>query len=272
LKVKVLNGEELTTIGIGGKREVFFPKSLEELLKLDLKEFKFIGGGSNSVLKEKGPPLISLKGFNYLIYKGELLTLGSGVPLSAVLKEQLRRGFSLFEFLSGIPKATVGGLIAQNAGAFGFEVKEFLERVLYIDFEGQIREIREFSSFNYRESPFPKEGVVIEATFKIRKESNIRKRIRSFLLKRKNKQPSFYLKTAGSTFKNPKGESAGKLLDICGFKGFKLKNLKFSEKHANFLINTGKATFSEFTDIVETAREKVKEEFGIELSLEVKVL
>ncbi len=272
MKVKVLKGEELTSIGIGGKREVFFPKGVEELLKLNLKEFNFIGGGSNSVLRETGLPLISLKEFNYIKYQEELLTLGGGVLLPTVLKEQIKKEFSLFEFLAGVPRATVGGLIAQNAGAFGFEVKDFLKRVVFINGKGQLKEIKEFSSFKYRKSPFPEEGIVVEATFRIKREPKIKEKIRKFLRKRVEKQPPFYLRTAGSTFKNPKGESAGRLLDICGFKGFKLKSLKFSEKHANFLINTGKASFSEFTDIVEIAREKVKRELGVELSLEVKIL
>jgi UDP-N-acetylmuramate dehydrogenase len=89
---------------------------------------------------------------------------------------------------------------------------------------------------------------------------------------RLKKHPPFYLKTAGSTFKNPSGFSAGKLLDECGFRGFKLKNLKFSEVHANFLINEGGAPFSEFLEIVEIAREKVKDQKGVDLKLEVRVV
>ncbi len=273
MKVKTLPAVALTTLGVGKSRKVYFPESLRELRSLVKEGLTPIGGGSNAV-SAGSSPLISLKNFQKLEISGERLTVGAGVSLSKILKLQIKRGFSLFEFLAGIPRATVGGLIAQNAGAFGKEVSEFLEEITFITPEGEVERLKKPDGFGYRESPFPERGTVVEAVFKVKEEKReiARQRIRDFVFTRLSKQPPFFLKTAGSTFKNPPGESAGKLLDLCGLRGFKLGRLKFSEKHANFLINEGGAGLTEFEEIVELARERVKERFGMELNLEVKLI
>ena len=273
MKVKVLTAKELTTLGIGRPTRVYFPEDLSELSLLVREGFKPIGGGSNSVVSGE-TPLISLKGFQRVELKEKEITLGAGVPLRKVLKLQMKRGFLLFEFLAGIPRATVGGLIAQNAGAFNREVKELLKEVTFVTYSGEVKKLTEFKGFSYRESPFPKSGVVVEAKFKIEKEEKekVKEKIREFVLRRLSKQPPFFLRTAGSTFKNPPEESAGRLLDNCGLRGFSVGDLKFSEKHANFLINEGRGTLKDFQEIVEIGKERVRELFGIELNLEVKIL
>jgi UDP-N-acetylmuramate dehydrogenase len=271
LKVKTLPAGALTTLGVGRKRKVYLPESLEELRTLVKEGLTPIGGGSNAVLAGSSP-LISLKNFQKLELCGNRLTAGAGAPLSKILKLQIKKGFSLFEFLAGIPKATVGGLIAQNAGAFGSEVAKFLEEITFITPEGEVEKLRDFSGFGYRSSPFPKAGVVVEAVFRVKRDDSVKEKVEEFVFKRLSKQPPFYLKTAGSTFKNPPGDSAGRLLDACGLKGFKVGGLKFSEKHANFLINEGSGTLEDFYRITETAAQRVKERFGVELHLEVKLL
>lgn len=278
MKVKRLPASVITTLGIGGTHEVLFPESLEEIEKIVEnygKEGTYVlGGGSNLVISENcGKKFVSLEKFKKFKIEEDRLTLGAGVLLKKVIKEQLKRGFSLFEALAGI-RATVGGVIAQNAGAYGFSTKERLLEVKYYDFkEKEVKVLKNFSSFSYRNSPFPQIGIILEATFKIERDSKVKEKIKNYILKRLSFQPPFYLKTAGSTFKNPPPPypPAGKLLDEAGLKGFSIGKLKLSEKHANFLINCGGATFSEFQEITEIAREKVKREFGIELELEVKV-
>jgi UDP-N-acetylmuramate dehydrogenase len=276
LKAEVRNPIELTTIGVGAPRKVYVPENLLELRSLLKEGLRVVGGGSNTVLSEEGVPLVSLEKFRDVTLSGDLLRLGAGVKLSCVLRLQRKNKFSLFEFLSGVPRATVGGLVAQNAGAFGREIKDFLYSVEYLDIEsGEVLRLNReeiLNSFKYRSSPFPEGGVVVSATFKVVPDDNISEKIKRIVNLRLKKHPPFYLKTAGSTFKNPSGFSAGKLLDECGFRGFKLKNLKFSEVHANFLINEGGAPFSEFLEIVEIAREKVKDQKGVDLKLEVRVV
>lgn len=276
MKVEIRSPERLTTIGIGGRRKVYVPENLKELRSLIREGFPIIGGGSNVVLKDEGIPLISLELFKNVRFFGRTVELGAGVKLSEVLKLQQKLKFSLFEFLSGIPKATVGGLVAQNAGAFGKEVKDSLVRIFFIDRktgELSVMEREEIERrFGYRKSPFSEKGVIISALFKIEEYPEIGNEIKRYVSFRLKNHPPFFLKTAGSTFKNPEKIPAGKLLEECGLKGFSLRNLKFSEKHANFLINSGKATYGEFKEIVNFAIKKVLIERGINLELEIKVM
>ena len=276
MRVEVRSPEELTTIGIGAPRKVYIPTDVGELKLLLEEGFPVIGGGSNTVLSDASLPLISLEGFREIELKGDFLRVGAGVRLSEILKIQQLKGISLFEFLAGIPRATVGGLVAQNAGAFGREVKDFLYSVVYLSREsGEILELSRseiLKRFRYRSSPFPEAGVILSATFKVFPNKNIKSLIEESVKERLKRHPPFFLKTAGSTFKNPKGIPAGKLLDECGLRGFRLGSLRFSELHANFLINEGGAPYCEFSEIVSYAKERVKKLKGITLDLEVRVV
>ena len=276
MKVKVLSAEELTTIGVGAPRKVYFPESVGELRSLLREDFPVIGGGSNSVLSDKETPLVSTIFLKNVEFKGNQITLGAGVKLSQILKLQQKKGFSLFEFLAGIPRATVGGLIAQNAGAFGKEVKDFLVSVTYMEREtGEIKIMKReeiIHTFGYRKTPFPEKGVVLYAVFNIKPAQFIKEAIRKFVMLRLSKQPPFYLRTAGSTFKNPSSQSAGKLLDVAGLRGISVGNLEFSRHHANFIINKGKSRYDDLVTLVDIARERVKKLFKVDLELEIKIL
>ena len=273
MEVRELSAKELTTIGIGSSYPVYFPENLEELKSLLKNEDVFIiGGGSNTVLSErlKGK-LVSLRKFRNILLEKDKIAVGAGVKLGELLALQIQKNFSLFEFLAGIPKATVGGLVAQNAGAFGSEIKNRLIEIKFLSRETlQVEILRDFSEFGYRKSPFPELGAVIEATFRISPSQKIKEEIKRFVNLRLKKQPPFYLKTAGSTFKNPPGDSAGRLLDLAGLKGFRVGGVKFSEFHANFVINEG-GTFKDFIQLVKIGRERVRELFGTNLELEVKI-
>lgn len=275
MEVKLLSPEEITTIGVGAPRKVYFPESVRELRSLLKENLPVIGGGSNAVLSDSTTPLISTALFRNCTFNGDTVTLGAGVRLSQVLKLQQKMKFSLFEFLAGIPRATVGGLVAQNAGAFGEEVKKRLLSITYFDTEsGEVLEMEKEEierGFGYRKTPFPEKGTILNATFKIRYEPEIRKKIAGFVSMRLSKQPPFYLKTAGSTFKNPEVESAGRLLDLAGLKGFSIGRIGFSNIHANFVINQGGATFSEFEQLFKLAVEKVQHLFNVQLEAEIKI-
>ncbi len=276
MKVRTLSPSELTTIGIGSPCKVFFPESLKELISL-LREGNvyILGGGSNLVIPENLPEglrLVKLTSFRGLKLEGSFLRVGAGEKISTVINFLVKNGLSSIEFLSGIPKATIGGAVAQNAGAFGKSMKDVLGEVTYIDSRTlKVKKLSDFSGFSYRKSPFPEIGVVIEVSLRVKESESIREDVENYVKLRLEKQPQFWLKTAGSTFKNPKGYPAGYLLEKAGLKGFSIGNLKFSEKHANFLINLSNASFSEFQEIVNLAKERVRETFGIDLELEVKV-
>jgi UDP-N-acetylmuramate dehydrogenase len=274
LEVKNLPAQVLTTIGIGSVYPVYFPKNIEELKSILKNEKVYIlGGGSNTVLPERiESKLVSLKKFKKVEVKKNSIVLGAGVSLPEILKFQIKENFSLFEFLAGIPKATVGGLVAQNAGAFGKEVKDFLVKITFLDINTlKVVTMKDFTEFSYRKSPFPEKGIVLQAEFRIKRDRNVKRQIEHYVALRLLKQPPFYLRTAGSTFKNPYGDSAaGRLLDLAGLKGFRVGGVRFSEIHANFCVNEG-GTFEEFRKLISIAKLEVKKKFNVELELEVKV-
>jgi UDP-N-acetylmuramate dehydrogenase len=273
LEVRKLPAHSLTTIGIGSVYPVYFPENIEELKSiLKSRKVYILGGGSNTVLPERiESRLVSLKKFKKVEIKETSIVLGAGVSLPEILKFQIKEKFSLFEFLAGIPKATVGGLVAQNAGASGKEIKDFLVEITFLDTNTlEVVTLKDFTEFSYRKSPFPEKGIVLQAEFRIKEDRNVKKQIEHYTAFRLSKQPPFYLQTAGSTFKNPHEGSAGKLLDLAGLKGFKIGGVKFSEIHANFCINEG-GNFEEFKKLISIAKMKVKEKFNVELELEVKI-
>ncbi|OMH41282.1 UDP-N-acetylmuramate dehydrogenase [Desulfurobacterium indicum] len=272
MKIKELSGKELTTIGIGGLFPVFFPESEQELFQLASKKIFVIGGGSNLVLPDKSNlKFVSLSKFKKFRLNGNSLFVQSGVKIKEILNLQIKKQFSLFEFLAGIPEVTVGGAVFQNAGAFGKETAEFIKSVRYIDSKGVLKELNDVSNFGYRISPFKSGEMIISVEFEVSPSNYVKDTIKRFVRERLDRHPSFYLKTAGSTFKNPGGYSAGFLIEKVGLKGFSIGDLKVSEKHANFLINKGRATFSDFCKIVDVIKNRVFNTFGVELELEVKI-
>ncbi|WP_457567409.1 UDP-N-acetylmuramate dehydrogenase [Desulfurobacterium sp.] len=273
MEIKELSGKEITTIGIGGFFSVFFPETEKELLSLTGDDFFVIGGGSNLVLPDRltGVKLVSLSRLKKFYLKNNRLFAQAGVKISEILRLQMREDFSIFEFLAGVPGVTVGGAVYQNAGAFGAETAHFVKSVVYVDRNGRLSELNNISGFGYRKSPFKDGEIIVGAEFRVNRVKNVREKIRCFIGKRLEKQPPFYLKTAGSTFKNPDGYSAGFLIEKSGLKGFSSGGIEVSRKHANFLINKGNATFADFCKIVDVVKNRVFNVFGIELELEVKV-
>lgn len=196
---------------------------------------------------------------------------GESIPSLAILAEQW--GLSGFEYLFGVP-GRIGGAIAKNAGAYGLEIKDILQEVELVTWEGDVvrmspREI----AIRYRESDVLKYGVVYRAWFRLRKDSpeSIRQRREDFSKKRMRTQP-YGVATAGCMFKNPPGHSAGKLLDMVGMKGERRGDVMISRKHANFFINLGEGKSEDVIYLVELARKRVFEEFGVKLEEEVIIL
>jgi len=272
--IEKISGKKLTTIGIGGECTVFVPedeKELSEVMKIE--NLFVIGGGSNVVIPDNSKDLnfVSLKNFRSVRIGSGSLICGGGVKISQILKLQMKEQFSMFEFLAGVPKITVGGAVAQNAGAFGTETVSFLKRLVFINRNGDFEELKDFGFFGYRNSPFPDFGIIYEAEFEFSKCKGVRLMIEDKVKMRLKNHPHFSIKTAGSTFKNPKENFAGFFIDKAGLKGFSVGDISVSSKHANFLINRGNATFGDFCKIVDIVREKVLKLFDVELELELKV-
>jgi len=284
--VDCLRGEDLsrfTTIKIGGKADyLLFPSSYGEVKEAilfskekDLPLF-LLGGGSNTIPGDIGGVVVGLSKLRGMkvISEGDTFYVEvlAGTPLKEVISLSIKENLEGIYKLAGFP-ATVGGAVAMNAGAFGVEFSNFLKEVLYVSWSGELVRARaEELVFSYRSSPFPKEGIVLSCTLELRKaRENVLEDFKKIRRVRKDSQP-INQPTSGSTFKNPNGNYAGRLLELVGMKGCRVGNVAFSEKHANFMVNLGGGTFEQVKALVEEAKRRVFEEFGIVLEEEVRLV
>ncbi|RMH80460.1 MAG: UDP-N-acetylmuramate dehydrogenase [Acidobacteria bacterium] len=282
----ILRGVSLspyTTIGIGGIGSYFaLPKDLEELrYVLDFAKDRGLsifplGRGANTIFGDFDGLVVSMKNFRELRVKERdnlfYVWAGSGVPLKELVRIALKEDLDGMYKLAGFP-ATVGGAVAMNAGAFGYEISQHLKRVIFLDWDGQIQTAnREELTFAYRSSPFPELGIVVNAEFVFPKADYRTKQEYSVIRSRRKATQPINLPTCGSTFKNPPGEYAGRLLEKVGMRGYRVGGVSFSEKHANFLVNLGGGTYEQVVRILEEAKKRVYEEFGIELQEEVRLV
>ncbi|MCC6048128.1 MAG: UDP-N-acetylmuramate dehydrogenase [Thermodesulfobacterium sp.] len=274
-----------TTIRIGGPASfMVFPKKEDELLEivknvteLDIPWY-VVGGGSNLLCADEGYPgvvinLRSMKGIaeRSLVPDANLfLEVLSGTMVGEVISFARRKGYSGLEFLAGVP-ATVGGAVRMNAGAYGRSFSMLVRRVKLL-INGKIEDYEpNDSDWTYRS--FRKEGIVVSATLELVKSNpeEIERKLKEIYFKRKASQP-LAQKTFGSAFKNPPCCYAGKLIEDCGLKGFRVGGAKVSEKHANFIVNLGSATAKDVLALLREVQKRVWERFSIMLEPEVKFL
>lgn len=270
--------KKLNTYRIGGIAKYLIKPSdmeelkntIEELIKKDIKYY-ILGGGSNVILPDEDfdGAIIKLDKLNTFLIKDSCVFAGSGLSLNEFIKKCLDEGYTNFTNLYGIP-GSLGGAIIGNAGANGSEIFDDLCAVLVYD-EGLIKLInKENIKYEYRNTEFKNSNIIIiGAIFKlIPGNTDISwQMIKENLEKRKNTQPLEY-PSAGSVFKNPKGLSAGKLIEECNLKEKTIGGAKVSKKHANFIINVGRATGKDIHDLILYVKDTVKEETGVELKIE----
>lgn len=241
----------------------------------------YIGNGSNLLVSDKGLNGIAIlldSGFDGEIeVDGTVLLAPAGKKLSAVCAAACAAGLTGLEFAYGIP-GSVGGAVYMNAGAYGGEMKDRLLWVEYLAPTGEIVRLeQEQLSLSYRHSRFMEEGMqgscIVRAAFGLQRgeKAAIQSEMDRILNQRRQKQPLEY-PSAGSTFKRPQGAYAAQLIDECGLKGFTVGGAQVSEKHAGFVINTGKATCADVLELTRQVRECVKEKTGYLLELEVRQL
>lgn len=271
---------EYTTLKIGGEAKlIVFPKE-EEILELigviknEGINYFIIGGGSNLLVSDKGYSgvIINTKEMNSISLNEEFLTLSAGVTLTKAVIFSVKRGFSGLEGLIGIP-GTVGGALFGNAGSFGYEIKDCLQEIEVIDENLKLKTLKSSElSFSYRSSGLPDNILIKSARFKFKREGqNLFEKIKEFITKKRETQP---LKecSAGCVFKNPEGTSAGYLIDKAGLKGTRIGDIMISPIHANYFINVGKGTASDFMKLMDLVRERVFRVFGVELKPEIRFL
>lgn len=272
---------KMTTYNVGGKAScIVYPKSIRSLVKL-LKilksynvKFKVLGNGSNVLFSDKAynGVIIKLNEFSDVEFIGRnKVKVGAGYSLMKLSLLTAKKGLTGLEFASGIP-GTVGGAIFMNAGAYksdmGYVVKEV--KVLTPDFKVITLENKELN-FRYRTSFLQKNPgyICLEATISLAKgeKSAIEAVIKERRKRRIEAQPLEF-PSAGSVFRNPEGNFAGKLIEDLGFKGKEKGGAKVSEKHANFIVNYNKATASDIKGLIEEVQEAVYNEYNIKLKIE----
>jgi len=276
---------KLCTIRIGGTaKRVYIPKNVEDIIhivKLSQdrgKKIIPIGIGSNTVFRDgvldnlfvstsKLKSYMTVNHKEYVIISAE-----AGVSFKTLTNIVKKYNLEGFENLSGIP-ASIGGAVAMNAGAFGSEIFDIVEYVEWIDSNGYLKvSKKEDINYGYRFTQFQKEGFIYRVGIKLKKtKKNISQAIKEHLKERNKKQP-LDLPTSGSTFKNPDGISAGYLLDKAGLKGFRIGDVGFSEKHANFAVNYGQGSYSQLKKLLETAEKLVGDYFRIKLEKEIRIV
>jgi len=274
-----------TTFGIGGPADcMVFPETREELSKLLKYAYQkkisaiFIGSGSNILVWDKGFDgiVISLKKSfkNLTIKRNSQIIVEAGVMLGTMVKQAMAAEIGGLESLIGVP-GTVGGALIMNAGAFGSEISKYFEEAKTMTIEGDTKSYKKGEiEFSYRHSTFPKNEILLEATFQCKrgKPAEILKDRKVASDGRKSNQPLKF-RSAGSIFKNPSNSlAAGYLIDKTGLKGTERGGAAISEKHANFIVNMGDATAADVLYLIKLAKKYVAKKFHINLELEVKLI
>ncbi len=234
-----------------------------------------LGGGSNTLVRDGGfrGMAIRLDAFQTLEQREDAVAAGAGVRVSRLLAFCCRHGLAGLEMLSGVP-GTVGGAVWGNAGAWGGATADALASVEVVTAAGEERTLsRREIPFRYRASGLPAGSVVTRATFALAPgdPTAIRHRVSGYLVRRNASQPVEF-RSAGSIFKNPPGEYAGRLVERAGLKGTRIGNAMISSKHGNYIVNLGGARAADVLALVALARERVRDATGVELELEVKVV
>lgn len=269
--------------GIGGPAEYFLELSddgemagLVRRLSAEGSDYRVIGAGSNTLFADEGVRGLTIKITTQCLRIDDgLVSVCAGYLMPKLAMETAKAGLSGLEFGAGVP-GTVGGSVFGNAGAFGTEIKDRLVTVDAIDRAGDRRSLSAADcGFAYRESAFKRsQGMVISAaTFRVTRDSApaIRERIRQVQKHRRDTQP-IHERSLGSTFKNPPGDSAGRLIEASGPKGHRIGRAEISPRHANFIVNLGGARASDVLALVAEMRERVKARFGVELEPEIQVM
>jgi UDP-N-acetylmuramate dehydrogenase len=272
-----------TTLRIGGPAEIFVLARTAAGLGCAMRAareagtaFRILGKGSNVLVGDEGVAGIVavLEGeFLEVAIDGETVVAGGGASLGGVCAKAARAGLSGIETISGIP-SSIGGAVRINAGAYGGEIFDVLESVTLLSREGEPAERAAAQiPHGYRWTALVETGeIVCRARLKLSRAPReaIESRTREVTEKRRGALPS--QPNAGSVFKNPPGQFAGKLLESCGLKGTRRGDAEISERHANVIVNRGAARAADVLELMRLMRDRVREAFGIELDAEIDVI
>jgi UDP-N-acetylmuramate dehydrogenase len=268
---------------IGGPADVMvIPRSLDELrgvlraLAEHGEPFVVLGRGSNVVVSDRGVRGVVLKiggGARRARWEGTRVVAEAGCGLPGLAFRAAERGLSGLEFAAGIP-ASLGGAVVMNAGAHGHSIAEIVRSARVFGPHGERVWAADEMQFGYRTSRVQREGgVVLEVEMELRRADphSVRSQMEAWLRHRAATQP-IGLPSSGCIFRNPRGDAAGRLIDLAGAKGLASGCVRVSEVHANYFVNTGEGHAGDVLRLVEVVREKVRARCGVELELEVKLI
>jgi len=284
---KLLKNEPLakhTTLRVGGPAKVFvqpldkdaFVSTIKLVREFNL-PYKVLGKGSNLLASDdvfEGVIIQTDKSINYTIIDDTLVTVGAGVSDVKLARDMAKVGLAGLEFISGIP-GTIGGAIFMNAGAYNKEIKDVIKKVLILDNFNELRWLnQEELEFSYRKSIFQKnpDWVIIEAVLELElgDKETILATIKSRKEKRMIAQP-LEMPSAGSTFRNPDGHAAWKLVADSGLRGFSVGGAKVSTKHTNFVINSGDATAMDIYQVILHVQDEIYRQHQLKMHREVEL-
>ena len=259
-----------------------FVSNTEELIKVleiinkNKSKYFVIGNGSNIIIPEHyDGVIIKLDGFNnYKVYD-DYVEVESGCMINKLATELVSLGYAGLDFACGIP-GTIGGSIFGNAGCYGSSISEVLESVKVFDGEEIVELSNKDLKFGYRDSMFKntdKKYIILSAKFKINKAN--KEELLSLCKERAEKRAASQDLThpsCGSVFRNPEGDSAGRLIDAAGLKGYTIGGASVSMKHANFIINSNNATYSDIIKLIDYIKKQIKKIYNIDLVVEQQII
>jgi UDP-N-acetylmuramate dehydrogenase len=272
--------KDLVWFRVGGAAEILFrPADAEDLAtflyaKPEDLPVAVIGVGSNLLVRDGGIPgvVVRLSGnFGKIAVDGTRVRAGAAALDATVARMAAEAGIAGLEFLRGVP-GTIGGALRMNAGCYGREIKDVFVQATAVGGSGNLVTLSSSDmGFVYRKSSVPEDVIFVEAVFEgaPADANDVRTRMNALVEQRESTQP-VRAKTGGSTFKNPPGHKAWQLIDEAGCRGLVRGGAQVSEKHCNFLINTGDATAADIEGLGEEVRARVKAKFGIVLEWEIK--
>jgi UDP-N-acetylmuramate dehydrogenase len=274
---------ELTSFRIGGPADLFIAVEDEtELMHAKAAAFRAsvpcfcLGAGTNLLVSDRGMRGLVVRlgdGFGKVKIDDTTVVAGAAAAFGALVQEVVDRGLEGLEFGEGIP-GTVGGGLVMNAGAFGGEIAKVVKLVHGVTENGEaIALTKDDVKFAYRRTELPHHFIITRVDFELARgdRERLTAQVADLKAKRASRQPRG-VPNAGSIFKNPPGNFAGKLLEGAGLKGTRLGGAAFSDQHANFIVNLGGAQAAEVRALIDMARNKVKEQSGVWLEPEVRLV
>ncbi len=289
-RTKVLYDEPMsnyTSLRVGGKADALVVINSEEQLskivnRLKNENIDFFPAGNltNIIIRDGGyrGVILLMTGLKKVVCQRfsdgrQVIFAEAGASLDSVISLALAEELTGMEFCAGIP-GSVGGAVRMNAGAYGKEMKDVLEKIYLLDVDGTKKDLhRQDISFGYRKINLPLQTIILAAKFRVEKgeTKSIKNRMKEIMQWRREKHPLEY-PSAGSVFKNIPGQPAGKIIEELGIKGKSCGDAQISPKHANFIVNKGKAKAADVLKLIAFVQEKVKKEKNINLETEVVII